>query len=154
MARGKNGAARAQRNGQPRRTRRAGAPAHMRRRTHMRRGMTGGAIGGDVAAMRAEIDEMIGALEQRLQRLNQLTKRGALNAAQGANDLVLDAVSGLADRVSSRMQNRTRRVSNQVARFGNQALQRVAWQIDHRPLLTLAIIAGVGFIAGLARRTD
>ena len=36
----------------------------------------------------------------------------------------------------------------------NQALQQVAHQIDRHPLLTLAIAAGIGFLAGMSRRPD
>ena len=142
-----------------------GAAAKPRRKKTTRRGRSAGvlararstmedAVGGDVAAMRAEVDDMISALEERLNRLNQLTKRGAVHATEGANDVVLNAISGLTGQVTDRMQNNVKSVSDDVAKLGNQALKRVVAEIDQRPLLTLAIVAGIGFIAGLVRRSD
>jgi ElaB/YqjD/DUF883 family membrane-anchored ribosome-binding protein len=44
--------------------------------------------------------------------------------------------------------------SDEVAKFGTQAVNRFVREIDKRPLLTLAIAAGIGFMAGLARRPE
>ena len=149
MARTKNGAAAKPRRRKTSTARRRSAGVLSRARATMQ-----DAVGDDVAAMRAEVDDMIGALEERINRLNQLTKRGAVHATEGANDIVLNAISGLTGQVTNRMQNNAKSVSDEVAKMGNQALKRVVAEIDQRPLLTLAIVAGIGFIAGLARRTD
>ena len=112
------------------------------------------AVGDDVAAMRAEVDQLIGDLEERIDRLNRLTKRGAEHAAGGANDFVMNAISGLTGSLAGRAESNAKSMSDEVAKMGNQALHRVVTEIDKRPLLTLAIVAGIGFIAGLARRAD
>jgi ElaB/YqjD/DUF883 family membrane-anchored ribosome-binding protein len=112
------------------------------------------AVAGDVAAMRSEIADMIASLDQRIERLNRLTKRGAAHAAEGANDIVLGALSDLTGRVTGRAESGVFAASDEVAKFGNQAIDRVVREIDKRPLLTLAIAAGIGFIAGLARRPE
>jgi ElaB/YqjD/DUF883 family membrane-anchored ribosome-binding protein len=109
------------------------------------------AVADDVAAMRTEIDDMIASLEAKIDRLNSITKRGATHAAEGANDIMLNAISGLTGQMTGRMQDTAKSASDEVARFGNQALKRIVTEIDHRPFLTLAIAAGIGFIAGLAR---
>ena len=106
------------------------------------------AVSGDAQALQQEVRQLVSDLEDRLERLNRLTQRGASHAVESVNDLVAGAVSGLTGRV----RNGTRDVTKDVAKLGNQALRRVASEIDRRPLLTLAIAAGVGFLAGLARR--
>lgn len=114
----------------------------------------GEAVADDVAAMRAEIADMIASLDERIARLNQLTKQGANHAAESANDIVLSAISGLAGRATQQAQAGVASASDEVAKFGSQAVNRFVREIDKRPLLTLAIAAGIGFIAGLARRPE
>jgi len=109
------------------------------------------AVADDVAAMRAEIDDMIAALEARIDRLNRITKQGATHAAEGAGDVMRNAISGLTGQIAGHMGGNAGAASDEVARFGNRAIKRIATEIDHRPWLTLAIAAGIGFIAGLAR---
>lgn len=110
------------------------------------------AISGDVAAMRAEVDDLIASLEQRIGRINELTKNGASHAADGVNDLVVSAISGLTSGVAGRAVDNARSVSDEVAKFGTHTLRRVVRQIDKRPLLTVAIAAGIGFAFAMARR--
>lgn len=106
------------------------------------------AISPDVADMQAEVRQLMSDLEDRIDRLNMLTKRGAGHAVDGVNDLVYGAISGMTDRV----RDNARAVSDDAAKLSNQAISQIATQIDQRPLLTLAIAASIGFIAGLARR--
>jgi ElaB/YqjD/DUF883 family membrane-anchored ribosome-binding protein len=90
----------------------------------------------------------MGDLEDRLDRLNQYTRNGASHAVDGVSDLVQGALSGAADRV----RDNARAVSDDAAKISNQAINQIATQIDKRPLLTLAIAAGIGFAAGFMRR--
>jgi ElaB/YqjD/DUF883 family membrane-anchored ribosome-binding protein len=108
------------------------------------------AVTPDIADMQAEVRQLMSDLEDRIERLNMLTKRGAGHAVDGVNDLVYGAVSGATDRVRDNAQS----VTDDVTKMSSQAMRDVAAQIDKRPLLTLAIAAGIGFIAGLARRQD
>lgn len=141
MARSQNGAAKSRRKTAPRRPR----PATK---------VMGEAVAGDIAAMRAEVADMIASLDERIARLNTLTKQGASHAAQGANDIVLNALSGLTGRATEQAQAGIASASDEVAKFGSHAVNRFVREIDKRPLLTLAIAAGIGFIAGLARRPE
>lgn len=141
MARSQNGATKARRK-----------PA--RRRPQSATHVMGDAVAGDVAAMRAEVADMIASLDERIARLNRLTKQGASHAAEGANDIVLGAISGLTGRATKQAQAGVASASDEVARIGTQAVNRFVREIDKRPLLTLAIAAGIGFIAGLARRPE
>lgn len=108
------------------------------------------AVSPDVADMQAEIRQLMTDLEERVERLNALTKRGAGHAVDGMNDLVYGALSG----VTEHMRENARSVSDDAAKIGNNAINQIATQIEKRPLLTLAVAAGIGFIAGLVRRQD
>ncbi len=136
-----------------RKIRRRNGSAQRRRKTAISRarGIMREAVADDVAAMRAEIDDMIASLEAKIDRLNRISKQSAAHAAEGATDVMHKAISGLTGQMTGRMQDSARTASDEVARFGNQALKRIATEIDHRPFLTLAIAAGIGFIAGLVR---
>ena len=112
------------------------------------------AISGDVAAMRAEVNDMIASLESRISRINELTKNGASHAADGVNDLVVSAISGLTSQVAGRAVDNAKSVSDEVAKYGSHALKRVVREVDRRPLLTVAIAAGIGFAFAMARRAS
>ncbi len=114
----------------------------------------GDAVAGDIAAMRAEVADLIASLDDRIARLNKLTKQGASHAAESANDIVLKALSGLTGRATEQAQAGMASATDEVAKFGTQAVNRFVREIDKRPLLTLAIAAGIGFFAGLARRPE
>ena len=147
MARAQNGATKSRRKVTKRASKsssRSKSPSHV----------MGAAVAGDVDAMRAELADMIASLDERIERLNGLTKQGAAHAASSANDIVLDALSGLTGRITGKAQAGVSSASDEVAKFGTQAVNRFVREIDKRPLLTLAIAAGIGFIAGLARRPE
>lgn len=108
------------------------------------------AVRPDIAAMQAEVRQLMTDLEDRIERLNMLTKRGAEHAVDGVNELVVGAVTGATKLVRESAET----VTDDATKFSSQAIREVAAQIDKRPLLTLAIAAGIGFIAGLVRRPD
>jgi len=112
------------------------------------------AVSSDIASMRSEVDDMIASLEQRLGHLKQVARRGASHVSEDANDMMFNAISGFTGQMADRVQSNAQAVSNEMSRMGNSAMKRVAKEIDQHPLLTLAIAAGIGFIAGLARRPE
>jgi ElaB/YqjD/DUF883 family membrane-anchored ribosome-binding protein len=114
------------------------------------RGVMPKAVRPDIAAMQAEVRQLMTDLEDRIERLNMLTKRGAEHAVDGVNELVVGAVTGATKLVRESAET----VTDDATKFSSQAIREVAAQIDKRPLLTLAIAAGIGFIAGLVRRPD
>jgi ElaB/YqjD/DUF883 family membrane-anchored ribosome-binding protein len=110
----------------------------------------------------AEIERRMQFLERRLDRLGNVASRAAasgLASAAQATDRVGDAViSALGDLVD-RFRGGARNVGGEAARFGheasklgNDALRRVTSEIRHRPLMTLAIAAGIGLLIGYAGR--
>ena len=150
MARQKTAAVRAKRKNGSSRTRHSARRKTSRAVLSRARRVMSNAVSDDVSAMRGEVNQLIGDLEERLNRLNRLTKSGASHAVDGVNDLMYGAVTSLTDPV----RDRARAVSNDAAKMGHQALRRIGSEIDQHPLLTLAIAAGIGFIAGMTRRAD
>jgi ElaB/YqjD/DUF883 family membrane-anchored ribosome-binding protein len=102
----------------------------------------------DIAEIEREISQLMRDLETRVGRLNTLTRRGASHAASEASDFVSDTLSETAER----LRNGAHTVTDEAARMGNDALRKIEDEIGHRPLLTLAIAAGIGFLAGMANR--
>jgi ElaB/YqjD/DUF883 family membrane-anchored ribosome-binding protein len=102
----------------------------------------------DIANIEREIGQLMHDIEARVGRLNALAKRSARGAAEDASEFVSEAVSEAADR----MRNGTTSVSDEAARLSGDAIKRIEDEIGQRPLLTLAIAAGIGFLAGMAGR--
>jgi ElaB/YqjD/DUF883 family membrane-anchored ribosome-binding protein len=44
-------------------------------------------------------------------------------------------------------------MSDEAAKLGNDALRRLSNEVEHRPLVTLAVAIGVGILVGLASRS-
>ena len=108
----------------------------------------GHTVSEDIADIEREIGQLMHDIEARVGRLNALAKRSAKGAAEDASEFVSDAVSDAADR----MRNGANSVSDEAARLSGDAIKRIEDEIGQRPLLTLAIAAGIGFLAGMAGR--
>ena len=100
----------------------------------------------DIADIEREISLLMRDLESRIGRLNTLTRNGASHAAGEASDFVSETM----DSATEAVRNGAQAVSGEAARYGNEALRRVEEEVEQRPLLTLAIAAGIGFLAGMA----
>jgi hypothetical protein len=44
-------------------------------------------------------------------------------------------------------------MSDEAAKLGNDALRRLSNEVEHRPLITIAVAVGVGILVGLASRS-
>ena len=108
----------------------------------------GHTVSEDIANIENEIGQLMHDIEARVGRLQALAKRSAKDAADNASEFVSDTVSDAADR----MRNGASSVSDEAARLSGDAIKRIEDEISHRPLLTLAIAAGIGFLAGMAGR--
>ena len=108
----------------------------------------GNSTSQDIAEIEREISQLMRDLETRVGRLNTLTRRGASHAAGEASDFVSETLSETAERLRSG----AHAVTDEAARMGGDALRKIEDEIGHRPLLTLAIAAGIGFLAGMANR--
>jgi ElaB/YqjD/DUF883 family membrane-anchored ribosome-binding protein len=102
----------------------------------------------DIAEIEREIAGLMRDLENRVGRLNTLSRKGASHAASEASDYVSETLSETAER----LRNGAHAATDEAARLGNDALRRIEDEVEQRPLLTLAIAAGIGFLAGMAGR--
>ena len=105
----------------------------------------------------AEIERRLRALEKRLERAGSRTASGAVQAADRMGDAIASALSDMSDRfrdgsrsVGGGALKLGNEAAKEAAKLGHDALQRLADEVERRPLTTLAIAAGVGLIVGLA----
>jgi len=108
----------------------------------------------------ADIDRRMQQLERRFDGLGSAASRtvssGFANAAQ-ATDRVGDALVGALSELVDRFRGGARSVG--ASRFGQEAgklssdaLRRLTTEVEHRPLVMLAVAAGIGLLVGLAGR--
>jgi ElaB/YqjD/DUF883 family membrane-anchored ribosome-binding protein len=102
----------------------------------------------DIADIEREIAGLMRDLEDRVGRLNSLTRKTAVDAASTAGDYASETLSDTA----TRLRNGAHAVGDEASRLGADAVRRVEDEVEQRPLLTLAIAAGIGFLAGMAGR--
>jgi ElaB/YqjD/DUF883 family membrane-anchored ribosome-binding protein len=102
----------------------------------------------DITEIEREIAGLMRDLENRVGRLNTLSRKGASHAASEASDYVSETLSETAER----LRNGAHTMTDEATRLGNDALRRIEDEVEQRPLLTLAIAAGIGFLAGMAGR--
>jgi ElaB/YqjD/DUF883 family membrane-anchored ribosome-binding protein len=116
-------------------------------------------VSNDIVEIEREIGRLMHDLETRVGRLNALARRGGADAASGAGEYVSDALADAAERMrngaaeaADRMRAGAQTVSDEASRLGGEAVHKIEDEINQRPLLTLAIAAGIGFLAGMAGR--
>jgi ElaB/YqjD/DUF883 family membrane-anchored ribosome-binding protein len=98
----------------------------------------------------ADITRRIAAIEDRLKRAG---KRVAVGEADRVGEAVAAVLGGIAERFRSgagSIGEETANLGNEAVKLGNDAWRRVAREVEHRPLVTLAIAVGVGILVGLA----
>jgi ElaB/YqjD/DUF883 family membrane-anchored ribosome-binding protein len=105
-------------------------------------------VSDDITSIEREIGQLMADIETRVGRLNTLTRKSAAQAANGASEFVSDTISDAAGHV----RNGASAVSDEAARLSTDALRKIEEEVGQRPLLTLAIAAGIGFLAGIAGR--
>jgi ElaB/YqjD/DUF883 family membrane-anchored ribosome-binding protein len=101
------------------------------------------------------------ALEDQIDQLGRSAGRRASANVSAAGDHIGDAIAAAVTEIVDRFRSGRRvagdeamRFGNEAAKFGakvgNDALQRVASEVEHRPLVTLAVAIGVGVLIGMA----
>jgi ElaB/YqjD/DUF883 family membrane-anchored ribosome-binding protein len=108
----------------------------------------------------SDLERLLHDLEQRLARLRRTAARSP-RAAPAAFDRFGETVTAALGDVAGRLRGRADAAGSEVAqlgddalRLGNDALRKLTREVEHRPLLMLAIAAGVGALAAglFARR--
>ena len=115
-----------------------------------------------IAANIGEIEHRLLTLEKHLERIGGNTSRNAAQAvdrigetADKVAETVASALTTMADRFrgkASSVSDQAGRMGNEAAKLGNDALQRLSREVEHRPLVTLAVAVGVGILIGVASR--
>jgi ElaB/YqjD/DUF883 family membrane-anchored ribosome-binding protein len=100
----------------------------------------------------AGIETLISDLETRLRKLNGKAREHAVGTSSDINDFVGQALAGIMERVRDSSENLTEDVVHRAGKAGTDAFKRITREIEHRPLLILAIAAGLGFALGMARK--
>jgi ElaB/YqjD/DUF883 family membrane-anchored ribosome-binding protein len=117
---------------------------------------------GHSRAMSANVSDNVGEIERRLrsveQRLERVGGRASASAAQTADhvgETIATGLTSIADRfreVANSMSDEASKMGSEAAKLGNDALRRLSKEVEHRPLVTLAVAVGVGILVGLVRR--
>jgi len=100
------------------------------------------------------------ALENEIEKLGRKAGRRASAGMSAAGDQIGDAVAAAVNEIVDRFRSGRRvagdeavRLGNEAAKFGakvgNDALERVASEVEHRPLITLAVAIGIGILIGM-----
>jgi ElaB/YqjD/DUF883 family membrane-anchored ribosome-binding protein len=67
-------------------------------------------------------------------------------------DFVSEAIERIMNRVRESVSDVTTSVADEASRLGGDAFKKLTDEVEQRPLIMLAIVAGTGFLAGLANR--
>jgi len=96
-----------------------------------------------------EIERRLRSLEQQLERVGGGTSASTAEVAERAGAAIAPVLSSIADQ----FRGGTHSMSDEAAKLGNDALRRLSNEVEHRPLVTLAVAVGVGILVGLASRS-
>ena len=96
-----------------------------------------------------EIERRLRSLEQQLERVGDRTSASTAEVVERAGTAIAPVLSSIADRFRGGAHS----MSDEAAKLGNHALRRLSNEVEHRPLVTLAVAVGVGILVGLASRS-
>jgi ElaB/YqjD/DUF883 family membrane-anchored ribosome-binding protein len=100
----------------------------------------------------AAIEDLMTDLEKRLRRLSGAARTEASGASEDVGDFVSDALERIKERVRVSAADMSETVADEASRLGGDAFKKLTEEVEHRPLLMLAVAAGIGFLVGLANR--
>jgi ElaB/YqjD/DUF883 family membrane-anchored ribosome-binding protein len=101
----------------------------------------------------SEIEHLLRQLETRVGRMTNAGSRAAANGATQFIDTVSNTLGYICDRFRDRFRD-SGSMTDTATKMSRNALHRVTHEVEHHPLLTLAVAVGVGFLAGMAGRRD
>jgi ElaB/YqjD/DUF883 family membrane-anchored ribosome-binding protein len=107
------------------------------------------------------IEGRLRALEKEIDRVGRKAGRRASDNVSAAGDHIGDAIASAVTEIVDRFRSGRRLAGDEAVRFGNEAakfgakvgndaLERVTSEVEHRPLVTLAVAIGVGILIGMA----
>ena len=115
------------------------------------------AFGPSVSA----ISRHLGAVEKELEKVGRIAGRRGSAAAAAAGEQLGEAISTILSDMLERFRHggqvagdRATRLGSQAlalgGRYGNDALERVAAEVEDRPLITVGVALGIGILIGAA----
>lgn len=129
---------------------------------HARRARRTGRTRQTRASQISELEQVIRSLEERISYLT--SDRGIRSTVSGATSQVGHAVTRASDHVGDMVADTLTQVAGHLrggataatgaARTGASAMQKIGLEMERRPLMTVAVALGIGFLAGLAGRRD
>jgi ElaB/YqjD/DUF883 family membrane-anchored ribosome-binding protein len=96
-----------------------------------------------------EIERRLRSVEQQLERAGDRTSASTAEVVERVGAAIAPVLSSIADRFRGGAHS----MSDESAKLGNDALRRLSNEVEHRPLITLAIAVGAGILVGLASRS-
>jgi len=96
-----------------------------------------------------EIERRLRSLEQQLERVGDRTSASTAEVVERVGAAIAPVLSSTA----GRFRGGAHSMSDEAAKLGNDALRRLSNEVEHRPLITLAVAVGVGILVGLASRS-
>jgi len=96
-----------------------------------------------------DIERRLRSLEQQLERVGDRTSGSTAEIAERVGAAIAPVLSSIADQFRGGAHS----MGDEAAKLGNDALRRLSNEIEHRPLVTLAVAVGVGILVGLASRS-
>lgn len=100
------------------------------------------------------IDNLMQDLEARLRRVNSKTKTEMSDASGDITEFVSDALAEIGNRVRKGAQNITENAADEAAGATNDTIKKIWEEVEQRPLLTLALAAGIGYLLGVIARRE
>jgi ElaB/YqjD/DUF883 family membrane-anchored ribosome-binding protein len=109
----------------------------------------------------AAIQKHLGAVEKELEKIGRIAGRQTIDGVATASDQISDAISTILSQMVDGFRKGRQAAGDQAERLGNQALdlgakygsnalQRVANEAEHRPLITVGVALGIGILIGVA----
>jgi ElaB/YqjD/DUF883 family membrane-anchored ribosome-binding protein len=90
------------------------------------------------------------AVEKELAALGRIAGRQGAAAASDAREQIGEVVSSLLSDIVERFRDSGRRAVRLGSSYGTSAVQRVSSEVEDRPLITLGVALGVGFLIAAA----
>lgn len=100
----------------------------------------------------AAIEDLMSDLEKRLRRLSGSARRETAGASTDVRDFVGDALERIMNHARDSASGAKFSLGEEATPIGIDAFKKVTEEVEHRPLIMLAIAGGIGFLAGLADR--
>jgi len=102
-----------------------------------------------------EIERRLNAIENQIARLKRSatvrTPSTIWHTTDRVTDTLVSALADVADRFRG-LRGNAEAAGSEAVRIGNDAVRRLSAEVVHRPLVLLAVAAGIGLLVGYTGR--